>query len=229
MDPNAYLHDVSKLDAKVLHIFDNIQRYGFTDAIIAGGFIRDSLFKIPYKDVDIYLSDEYRHKFTSIHRNMNIFQAINLCGLNAWTNVSVSVNAPGKTYYYADDLNLLSHVINVDIIDKKMEKDRISSSWRSSKDRISLQLIFVKCNPEKYVEKCFDIGISKCYYNGTNRIFLSDCLKDIREKTLTICNPHITEDTFRRIRYGYVPRLLEKYPSFKLKISDELIQKGFKL
>lgn len=195
-----------------LQLLKQIQRYGFKAAITAGGFVRDSYLKKPYKDVDIFLWSPWAEdniEVSTAIREESIEDTIyDMCQLADSTHSDdYAERATGE----------------FDCADGNYSNSLISEVWNVEKNDISYQFIFTNCKPQVYVENHFDIGICKAFCDGTKISLLPDFLKDIRNKTLTVGNPEMSQKHFDAVLRKHLQRMKKQFPTHKVVVHPDML------
>lgn len=185
-----------------------IQRRGYTSAIIAGGAIRDMYFNTPVKDIDIFLWDhntkacpEKTTATVCLYDEKFISRLLNLDETKTWYRRDfVMRSGMGED----EDYPVTQYVTQV---------------WSVVKNDLPYQLIFLNKDPLEYVDRHFDLALSKAYCDGYKIRYTKDFSLDAQRRTLTICSHGLTQAHFDYICEEYVPRIKEKYPNFVTKVA----------
>lgn len=100
----------------------------------------------------------------------------------------------------------------------------VDQVWNVEHGVYTYQLIFLTMDPIDYIEKHFDFGICKAYCDGRKIRYTIECLKDINEKTITICDGGFKQMQFDYILKNHLARVRRKYPSHQLVLHPNLLK-----
>lgn len=188
--------------------------------IVAGGAIRDSLNGRQIKDVDVFIHGRYKHhvlaKFSNLafcrgsadrpKRRPSYGSGVPPLAMSAATTRS--------PYGNTDDCHMANDVDGV----YEMPFIKVSASHTSSTD---VQVIFLFDDPVQYVNRGFDFGLCKTWYDGDYIHCHGDYLRDASSKTITLVLPPNVIPRVRGnarlervISHGH--RIKSKYPDHRL-------------
>ena len=191
-----------------------LQAAGFESAIIAGGAFRDIYHGWYPRDIDIFVWDPaFSNEKTPFEKLKN----------NRKEN-------PGHVWRTGPDMDAMwSNIMrldDMDIIEQRFgeydeQKGKITAVWDVWKSLINFQIIFTKLRPVDHMEQNFNIGLCKCYCDGTKVRFTGDFMRDASNKTLTIVGKNLTQREYDHTIDTHIPRIKGKYPNFTIKHSVE--------
>ena len=202
-------------DAYKKHCFA-ANRGGATNAIIAGGAIRDTLNGVWVKDIDIFVDASCAARFEGIidewsmvgSRASKLFDRYGDAMLwqpttpKSAPSMSIPYGATqGSTSVYMNNKNgmitfsslIANAATDIGEKDDYMNNNRVVEVYEryDTVDGITypLNLIFTECPPVEYVTKYFDFGICKAWYDGTYVQMHGDYTNDVNNKTITMVLP----------------------------------------
>ena len=192
--------DISKLRKNKHYalVLSKIQKT-IPEAIIAGGAIRDLCHGKTVKDVDIYVPCET----TSTKDSLCAFEE------DFWGEI-FSFNNPDDYIEQAGDS------------DESYEgKNHIGIVWEIQSEGVLYNIILVDINPIEYVEKYFDIGLCKAYFDGKRFRLTADFINDSKNKTLTVVVNNIKQGEFEHMMEWHVAKLQRKYKDHTVVVPEK--------
>ncbi len=161
-------------------------------AIIAGGAVRDLCHDKPVNDIDIYVP---------------------------------TGAALGKTAFDSDEMyesEFWEYLFSMDGTDDYIDSNTGDGSGEGSihidtvfeiySNNTLYNIILVDLNPVEYVERHFDVGLCKAYFDGKKFRLTADFMRDSKNSTLTIVAENMKQNDFDRMMEGHVTKLQRKYP-----------------
>lgn len=191
-----------KMDRYAKSELKRIHDLGCPSAIIAGGAVRDRIGGKPVKDIDIFISE------------------------SEWVKAGLHYKAPsdwtclGKDALSQSASGYLTNRQLLQVIDKTPPVNHHSDLI------IETQLVIVNGDPVDHVDKYFDFGICKAWYDGSYIRCHSEFVRDMTNQTITLT---LTRDALHDM-YGeevevddviaaakqHGKRIQSKYSSFDL-------------
>ena len=190
-------------------------RGGSSNAIIAGGAVRDSLNEVRVKDIDIFVDAKYAQYFQGDiqywdivgSRPSKLFDRFG--DAIPWqpsqpkvvTTMAIPYGATqGASSVYTNSMagtitfSTSSIVLSSTKSDPEYTNNNRVVEVYERDDivdgiRYPLNLIFVECSPVEYVTKYFDFGICKTWYDGSYVHMHGDYTNDINNKAITMVLP----------------------------------------
>lgn len=86
----------------------------------------------------------------------------------------------------------------------------------------AVEVITLTMNPTEYVERYFDLGICKAYFNGSKVHYTPDFMRDVRGKTITLCGEMSPNQLYRSLN-KHTGRMLQKFPGYDLRIDRDKV------
>lgn len=165
------------------------------NSMIVGGAVRDLVMDRPIKDID-FVYNSQAIKFTS-PATYKADEEILFDGLEK-ASLNVDLEAGGLYPAPAE-----SHPFVV---------------WNNP-DR-SFQLMQVSCKPRRFVVDTFDFGLCMIGMDYKGDIYCAkEFIEDMNNKTLTLyVRSTITKEQIGHSLKDHYPRILKKYPDFKLSV-----------
>jgi hypothetical protein len=188
-----------KIDNEVKNVMQMIIREHPT-ALVAGGYLRDLYCGAIPTDVDIFIQEN--------NSVLNISRIDKLFDLNHNSGDSIRLLQPKNPKGSCAGRN---HIVNV---------------YDIYKDGINFQAIILNKSPQEYVNNHFDTGINMCYYDGNLVRFTPEFMSDFNNKTVTIRGVQTPIELYLSVT-RHVPKILQKYPTFDVRVDVESVQ-GFK-
>ena len=190
-----------------------VQAGGYRSALLAGGAIRDMYFHRPIKDIDIFLWDPETKNNPEwvIKRRSPIDE----------TYISSLLKLDETKSWYRRDFVMKS---GLGEDEEYTTTQYVTQVWSVVKNELPYQLIFLNINPLEYIEKHFDLAISKAYCDGYKIRYTKDFSIDAQRQTLTICSHGLTQRHFDYVCESYLPRIKAKYPTFVAKVAPHNAQ-----
>lgn len=214
----------TKITKEQVAVLKCLNGAGYTSAIIAGGAVRDSYFKKPINDIDIFIYDvdhdpdqlaiQSSRKAGTILEKLDariISRIFDIKSGSPRHYSSTNVISTGEDFVamcYTQFQSLSSGSYGPD-------NRFITSIINMVKNHQLYQFISVNIDPIEYVTKQFDVNLCKAYCDGTRMRYTQDFLEDARNKTLTI-NPKLTEEEHYHTMQIHLPRLQTKFPDFRV-------------
>lgn len=217
-----------------LKILRRLQAFGYKSAIIAGGAIRDDFTKKDITDYDIFLHDP-RHseefdtdfknlgirmdvasetfemdrtsEFVDILQTLDIEQIFDSGGSDSYGPLMKTRTSPGG-----------------DLIDTPGIGAKITAIWEAEFDFNTYQLIYTLVEPVDHVNNFFDIGLCKCYCDGTKLRYTPDFMYDLNNRKLTVVGQDMTQEQFNYVVDHHVEKLWRKYPTFELQVAPHNLE-----
>lgn len=174
-----------------------LRSWGWDDAIIAGGAIRDSAFDKPVSDVDIFLSFNDRDETSGITKDYK-----NTKWLGYWFDKLGANKSTDHATYIGGSSSLGD--MNTNLL----------AAWEVEKNETKYQIMLLDKNPELFVEEDFDFGICKAFCDGTKVRFTDKFIKDALNHTITIYPEHLTEKQIEFAINHHIQKILKKYPGW---------------
>lgn len=206
-------------------ILRRLQQFGYKSAIIAGGAIRDDYTGESISDYDIFLWDP---------RQSNEFdRLINPVTYKPRLDVESACFEQEQTSWFTSLLNadIVEQIFmqggyaggptngDGDALDTPGIGSYLTSIWEAEVEYDTYQLIYTPIKPVDHVNKHFDIGLCKAYCDGDKIRYTQDFLRDVRDKTFTICGQGMTPESFEYCMEYHIDKLEWKYPSFTTKVA----------
>lgn len=189
---------ITKLTLEQIQHLKKLHDVGYTSAIIAGGAVRDTYFKKPIIDIDVFVLDPRYNGDDNLVTDKYISNLFNVSAISTSFNKNIKTNRltyPKHSTPYSYGSRYINHIKNVPI------------------DGILYQLILVSISPIEYVMKHFYVDIARCYCDGTRLRYTNEFLNDARNKTLTIAGEMTkTEYIFGLKRY--IEKIRRKFPDY---------------
>lgn len=83
------------------------------------------------------------------------------------------------------------------------------------------QIVVLKIPPIEYINRFFDVGLCKVYFDGKRTVLTPDFTTDASNNTLTLCGDFNKLTLHRSIKY-HIPKILKKYPNRQVIISPSV-------
>lgn len=172
-----------------------------SSVIIAGGAVRDSYFKKPINDIDIY----YQHLPDVL---VDGPEMENLNTLKSFAKTLPSSDTFGASVAFDSAT--------------PRENWNITGSYgspfiRSIVDVVHMgqryQLIAVNMPAVEFVEKHFNVDLCRCWCDGKRMRYPSAFMRDAKNKTITIAGD-IGRQQYHYTYQHHLPKIQEKYPDF---------------
>lgn len=235
--------DLSIFDEKWVRVL-NIIRSFHSDAIIAGGAVRDSVLGAQVRDIDIFIKgnlvrltektykpvyDVISRITTAITKELSeiptdvVIEGLSFKNIQCYSNEIRSSNGIEDhldVVYFDEYISKINSVSSLkDSYTENSSTANISSvvSFRIGTD--CFQLIFIECDPIDYVSLCFDYNICKAYTDGTNIVLTDEFWADVDLKFMTL-NGVFTPHALAKTISEHGGRLKQKYPGWTLVIGE---------
>lgn len=163
-----------------------------TNAVMAGGAIYDLFTGVWIKDYDI---------FVQVDAGANINEQ------TIATALKISTDGAGSVF--GD--SVIEEIEPANDGGYQISK-YVKEVWNVEHGAYTYQLVFLNMNPIEYIEKYFDLGICKAWCDGAKLHYTADCMKDINEKTITICDAKFSRKHFDYVIRNHLVRVRRKYP-----------------
>lgn len=201
---------ISQDDVRVLKYF---QQSGYNNAIIAGGSIRDSYFKKPIKDIDIYVQHPHHMSKSAPPLYFNVLNEKEVYEL-------IKFHFEKPSYWRALYKGNKSgdEIEDIDMIKNSSLSAGAAKIEFFIQFRIFYQnyeVIGTIYTPLEYMERFFAVNLSKCYSNGITLTYPHKFLEDATKHNLTV-EGELNKAEYRRSMLRYLPRIKKKYPSFTI-------------
>ena len=172
-----------------------------SDAIVAGGAIRDLVLNNKTKDIDIFI----QHSGSS-----------NILSYAYWSTL-------------LDLQPLIGDFIGVAKGNSKSDSDSGNAKavrlvFDGRKDGVLFNIVILLVPPIVYINDYFDVGICKAYFDGKKIRLTNDFIIDQRNNTLTVVSKHLTRNLLDRVMKNHMPRLKKKYPNHTVLINEHNLQ-----
>jgi len=192
----------------IQHYFDGVAN---TKAILAGGALRDD-----YMGKEHYEIADYDYFITDISK---------ICETNKVSTDSAIDILIDQTFPNADDsVQLFDTVYTAPGGRQKGSHAQIQSVWEIQEEMYTYQLIFTKHDPIIHVNKYFDIGFCKTYFDGKKIRYTNDFLHDVNNKTFTIVGDDLTQEQVEYAIFYHAGKLSVKYPEFTVIVPERYQQ-----
>ncbi len=208
-----------------------IQKAGASEAMIAGGALRDLANGRTVKDVDIFLADRWMNK----RLIKKAFAALGLTIHNQMVSEGYGKVAKKMTRGTKDAFNEVTKSMKRDSYGQIFEHKKVkegAEAWTviAGPDKTEYNIVFLKGEFGKELRRKalegtaatllleqFDIGICQIAYNGNSVFMLKTFMDDVDNKTLTLVRPNHSSK-------AHIERVAKKYPDFTLcKNAQELL------
>lgn len=168
------------------------------NAVIAGGYVRDTVNDIQFKDIDVFFPLSHKKALSPTRRKHHPIQVL------AKKLVKENSNFVSNNNFHLDwqDYDGLIPFLG-----------KLDLTYRGT---IPVQIIGYDLPEENFAEKLietFSFNIDKCYYDGLDTIVSKKAQQDMDWNTLTLCSLPGGIDELPRAMKKYF-RLLEKYPNY---------------
>lgn len=195
-------------------ILSNLHKMGLNSAIIAGGYIRDSILSKPTKDIDVFI---LHSEFKQLIARKGLSTADTFAGQTILADAGFIVNDSSAL----DECDT-SNVDGEETIRFVAGGYFINGSTSANVEHafltdcgIQVDLIFVDIDPKDHVLERFDIGLCCVHYDGKQLTMPNRFLTDLNDKTITI-KDDLDDRIKSRALHNHVPRVLQKYPDCTL-------------
>lgn len=189
---------------EVKRVISNLHLRGYDTAVVAGGYLRDLYFGIPFSDIDVFIHDK--------HENMDEDDIINLFELKDVLDENGDiVERLGDSDPNGSCFGRHNHLISVFNI------------W---KNQLPFQAVLLNKPPQEYINNYFDTGINMCFYDGKRIRYTPEFMHDVDNKIITVRGIQEPYELHKCVTL-HVPRLLKKFPKFDVRIDIDSIM-GFK-
>jgi hypothetical protein len=189
----------TKLTNKQQYLLWTLQDLGLESAVIAGGALRDSYFGNPYKDVDIF-----------------VHQDDLLAASEVWSVVSdEQPPADNEKFWQAlCDRTGMHWPERSSPSSRAYERNNVNTVWKMEQNQShhSVEFIVLDCNPIHYIDKYFDVGICKTWFDGKRVHYSKDFMHDAHNQQLTVCG-RMDKHERKHCESHYLPRLQKKFPN----------------
>jgi len=210
------ISNISNMD-EIVRTFNLIQAK-FPTAVIAGGAVRDLIFTKEIKDIDIFVQDP---KFSSHPVFAPTEHAKDVTTDNTfwWHLMKMSNTSNPRSSYYTDSGDRINRIYDGNRASALADGRHITAVFSGHKNTIKYDIILTRELPEVHVNKYFDIGLCKAYFNGKRFRYTADFMRDQQNKTFTVLGQDMNKDDFKRTVEIHIPRIQYKYPGFKTVIA----------
>ena len=175
------------------------------DAVIAGGYARDSICGIPSKDVDIWFCPD-AHYYVGENELVSTF-----CPIFNYNTLAKALRELGYTVSNAQFLTWYNEDESIDWMED-ITKIKVNG--------IPVDLVCLKKPIGRDVQALFDqfdFGICMAALRGKQVIYDERFLEDLKNKTITFYDTSRDKEDMDRVLNDHLPRLKEKFPRFKVK------------
>ena len=192
---------------RILHLLHDA---GYESAMIAGGAIRDMYHEVPMSDVDIFV--QYQVTEADPRRPFGATE-----WESHWANLFVEDTDMADVSWsysrYEKPADTLSE-------EQHKDDDGIVAVWNVNTDEGHYQVIFTNMDPIEYVNRKFDFGICKAYFDGKKLHYSRDFMRDSRNRTITLVGEGLTHHQIRYACEQHLPRIQKKYPGYKFQVES---------
>jgi hypothetical protein len=197
-----------------------------SNAIIAGGAIRDLYFNILARDIDVFIldPDASNYQYKDGKRTYKYQNGKKSHFVDYKTNIEKLFEITLFKKAYSDDCVHSFNDSNSFSSSGNLNLPHITKIWQVIKNRIPFDVIFLDCDPVTYVNKYFDIGLCKAYCDGHKLTYTADFFKDVQNKTFTIVGEGITPKELKHIINHHIPKLRNKYPGYVVQLGPHTQQ-----
>ena len=179
-----------------------LHEVGISDAIIAGGYVRDLFHDVIYTDVDIFV------RGTAELRNESQLPAF-------WTK---TLNLKPRSSLLSDQIQRVGGSSGSGGAGNSRGLLHV---WDVFKDEVPYQIIVLDdIDPIQFVEERFDFGLCQAFFDGKRMRFLNGFLQDSLNKTITM-QPGLKRSHQRQAINDHLPRIKQKYPGFTVVLPIE--------
>ena len=196
------------------------------DAVIAGGFARDTICGIPTKDIDIWFHpdqtyQQVRNKLTEKDGvmtedayNTEFYTPESVHEFDPWYAYSIlakTLRKGGMTVSKPQHITMYNEDAGITWC-QNLTKVRVNG--------VSVDLICVTEPVGRDVQALFDqfdFGICMASMRGRQVIFDERFQKDIKNRTLTFYDTSRSDEDMDRVLNDHLPRLRKKFPTFTVK------------
>lgn len=216
-----------KIDPNHIQFLRNLHKTGYTDAVIAGGAIRDPFFGNKPRDVDIFVNREVcTNPYLSSKRHLHASILKELSPNIAECDLMTRGHYYDNEIWEVWDILVRGAELKVpptNIANFRYRKVLKKHEWNK------FQLITIDRPAIEYVEEYFDVGLCQCWHDGIKAHYTDNFMRDYFNKTLTVCGK-IEPKNLERIWSHHIPKLRAKFPGYQVVIRDpELAEHAKKL
>lgn len=187
---------------------------GFKSAVIAGGAVRDLYFEQFFRDVDIFVWDP---NFSD--EDTNQFKVNQTGSLTSWVDL-LQLKLPISAYR--------APTLSDDFIKRLYKEDetyvssdgKIIAVYDALRSLIPIQLIYTRIPPIDHVNKFFNLGLCKAYFDGRKFRFTPDFMHDARHKQFSIVGQDMTQQEWKRTIEEHIPRLSSRFPGYQTRVAS---------
>lgn len=199
---------INKLNLDHIWVLKQLQSIGYKSAIIAGGAVRDTLYRKRISDIDIYIWDDK-------------LSTEKVLGSNPLGNKNIVKKLLGlEEHYYSISFSRYTE-IDDDILLHSVDcfpayyqfSNQITQIVNVLKDGIRYQLISTALEPIEFVNRKFGIYLSRCYCDGTKMRYTNEFLIDHINKTLTLDGDFSLHE-YKYMKRKYLPKMKRKFPNY---------------
>ena len=189
-----------------------------SQALIAGGAVRDTLAGRPIRDIDIFYW-HYNYSLGTGGRTQDHTWEGQKAGYDSacmfqdWFNVGVHTignawsTGPGSENYMGGNVGI--HLMQID------------ECWLGG---VKFQFIGTKIPPLQYVKEHFDIDFCRAWCDGSKMSVATPFINDWHNNTMTVTGKLTKDEWYYALRY-HVPRLQQKYPDRRVVLDPAMVAK----
>jgi hypothetical protein len=204
-----------QLSADDLWVLRQLQKVGYTSAIIAGGAVRDAYFDKPPVDVDIFVwgethSNELLAPDARLTRK-NIIKLLHLTDVRPLSNENDSMDSFVWDYIDSDEVVFASEAYYT------KQLVHVLGVWNVyiADFETQYQIIILNKPPVVYATQYFDIGLCMCYCDGNKIRYTNEFLTDAKNQTITIAGD-LTKSEYEYTIANRVQKMQQRFPGYKL-------------
>lgn len=201
---NLYSSNETHLTSENIWVLKQLHNIGFKSAIIAGGAVRDSYFKRPINDIDIY----YWHPGYSEGKEKNQNTELPFSAL-------FDLNMQDTELFDADEVKTVFKSANQTKKNGYENLTGIVSVTDIIKNEQKYQFIGTEIPPPQYATTKFDFHICMCYCDGKKMRYTNEFLTDAMNRTLTI-NPNLSDYRYGLVLKTRLAKMKNYFPRFTL-------------
>lgn len=216
-----------QLNSDNIRVLKQIQSIGYKSAIIAGGAVRDTFYRKPISDIDIYIWDEkysnekvsVSHPFANEKLTKQLFKLEDKSYKHAFSKEQPII--PDED----EDDDIFSWNSIDDIPAYYGFSNQITQIVNMIKDGMIYQIISTEIEPIEFVNKKFGIYLSRCYCDGIKMRYTNEFLIDHTNKTLTF-DGEFSLYEYKYMQEKYLPKIKRRFPNYTVvdKLKDGLIK-----
>jgi hypothetical protein len=202
---------------------------------LQGGAIRDWSYDRPVKDIDVFFTcpsdNEYEDLCANLVHNTDeqhiaeiqdrFYATKYKPGPNALQTPKVDLSSVQNQNQLLATLQITECTNNTGYEHASDFIDDIGSMTLDNDERLDLVRL-QGINPIEFVEKHFDIGLCKGWFDGNVVTRSADMTRDYRNKTITTIGK-LTDKQLQKMEHSHIPRIQQKYPDFKVIYKHERI------